>query len=142
MYGMSQDRALRFAPVEQALRLSVGAASPFWLLYGSAAAAGLAFWSVARWGAEQAAAPRLPVAALQLGRPALRVLEPQARDVADEPTWPSAAELAELTQFSGPVEVGVDEALTQPVDELAEEAAANVVAAPKPRKRKSPPTAH
>jgi len=141
MYGMSQDRALRFAPVEQALRLSVGAASPFWLLYGSAAAAGLAFWSVARWGAEQAGAP-LSAAALRLSKPALRVLEPETPVSADDPTWPSAAELAELTQFSGPVEVSFDEALTRPDDELAEEAAANVVAAPKPRKRKSPPTAH
>jgi hypothetical protein len=141
MYGVSQDRALQFAPVEQALRFTVGAASPFWLVYGSVAAAGLALWSMARWRVEEDV-QRLPAPALRLIAPDLPVVEPEAKAVqAEEAGWPSAAELAQLTQYSGPVEIDAEEALTRPVDELAEEVTV-AEPAPKPKKRKAPPTSH
>lgn len=138
MNGTSQDQALEIAPVEQALRFSVGAASPLWLVYGGVAMAGLAYWSLARWS--QAGRPEL-----QLSAPPVRMIPPPLRVVQAEPepddVWPTMDELAQLA----PVEISAEEALTRPSDELAEEAgeiAAEPAPAPKPKKRKTPPTAH
>lgn len=138
MNGTPQDQALEIAPVEQALRLSFGAASPLWLVYGGVAMAGLAYWSLARWG--QAGKPQL-----QLVAPPVRMIPPPLRVVQAEPApeevWPTAHELA---QFA-PVEISAEEALTRPADELAEEAgdiAAEAAPPSKPKKRKTPPTTH
>lgn len=136
MYGTSQDRALEIAPVEQALRFSVGAASPLWLMYGGVAVVGLAYWTLARW--TEAGEPKLQLSAppLRLSPPPLFVV-PQVEDVEDD-VWPSPQELAHF----GPVEVEPETALTRPSDELAEEVAAETPGPAKPKKRKTPPTAH
>jgi outer membrane biosynthesis protein TonB len=49
LYGKSDERPAALASAEKVLRFPMGAASPLWFMFASAASAGVAYWWMTRW---------------------------------------------------------------------------------------------
>jgi predicted flap endonuclease-1-like 5' DNA nuclease len=109
---------------ESALRLPLGAASPLWLAFASAAGAGVADWWMTRWTGAAAfdwSAPRDAEA------PAA---ERTTLPVVSQPTIETPVEAAlEPIEAASDAIVETAAALVEPANEIAEQAAAEVVSA-------------
>jgi len=112
---------------ESALRLPLGAASPLWLAFASAAGAGVAYWWMTRWTdaanleAFDGFAPK-DAEALAAERTTLPVVS--------QPTIETPVEAAlEPIEAASDAIVETAAALVEPANETAEQAAAEVVSA-------------